>query len=197
MNTEFNDQEKQVNELYLVWVGDLEKDKCLKAFHARINKEDFEPKLMILHNHRNKITVGSDKGNPFGDYELNSIVCTCMLDQKHATIIRMPDGSFRLLDHSQNGTFLNYRKLSSYVNLSHGDVICFGHPDPKGIERGTVVEPFYWDLKYKVFIGLHDDVLLEIGKAINQEDIDQRNVPLNIKIEIADLEYKKLTSYVD
>lgn len=50
---------------------------------------------------------------------------------------------------------------------------------------------------YQVFIGLHDEVLLEIGKAINQEDIDQRNVPLNIKIEIADLEYKKLTSSVD
>nr|CUU98324.1 hypothetical transcript [Hymenolepis microstoma] len=194
VKSNFNTQQGGVNELYLIWVGDLERDERSKIFHTQVDRNDFEPKTMVIHSHRNKITVGSNEGNAFGDYELNSTLCSCLIDPRHATILRMPNGSFRLLDHSQNGTFLNYRKIASHANLSHGDIICFGHPDSAKIGHGNVVEPFYWDLKYKVFIGLHEEVLLKIGEAINAEEINRHDVSLTIQIEIAHLEYKKLTT---
>ncbi|VDO00225.1 unnamed protein product [Rodentolepis nana] len=196
-SSSFRSERSDFSELYLIWVGDFEKDERFARFHAQFDRNDFEPKTMSIHTHRNHISMGSKYGNPFGHYQLNSTLCSCLIDPQHATIRREPNGSFRLLDHSQSGTFVNYRRISNFADLSHGDIICFGHPDSTGIKRGKVVEPYYWDLKYKAFIGAQEDVLLKIGEALNKEEIDRTSVSLSIQLVIAMLEYEKLNTDTD
>ncbi|VDN15359.1 unnamed protein product [Dibothriocephalus latus] len=73
-----------------------------------------------------------------------------MISRNHATIERLLNGGFMLYDHSMNGTYINYMRVSGGVTLKHGDIVCFGHLNGANLKPGEDVAPFFSDLKYQV-----------------------------------------------
>ncbi|VUZ49862.1 unnamed protein product [Hymenolepis diminuta] len=88
-----------------------------------------------------------------------------MISRNHATIERLPDGGFILYDHSMNGTYVNYVRVSGGVTLKNGDIVCFGHLNGANLKPGDGVVPFFSDLKYQAFVGPTKQVAAAISKA--------------------------------
>ncbi|VDL60409.1 unnamed protein product [Hymenolepis diminuta] len=70
----------------------------------------------------------------------------------HSTITRCPDNSFVLSATALNKIFVNNKRIIGDVQLKEKDVISFGWPYNKPVQRGEVVDNFKYDLKYKVHI---------------------------------------------
>lgn len=137
-------------ELRLVWVGDIEKNKKYENIWNITKTGNFQPKLMILQEPLNRIIIGCKADQGGAMHQLESIEPSCILYLHHATIIRKPGGSFRILDHSSKHLLVNNKTFAGHADLKQGDIICFGFPETVKIEDGAIKEPFYWDLKYRV-----------------------------------------------
>lgn len=78
---------------------------------------------------------------------LFSTVNPRMISRLH-TEFRLQKGACYLVDHSLNGTYLNYRRPDTAELLKPGDVICFGHVNGYNIKAGESVPVFKSELKF-------------------------------------------------
>ncbi|KAL3319135.1 Transcription factor 19 [Cichlidogyrus casuarinus] len=137
----------------LVWIGDLDQDKQKMATYPNISDERYRPKKISMSQNQREIKIGRINSKNPPDFPIESCINTRMISRNHATIERLSKGGFMLYDHSMNGTYVNYTRVTGGVTLNQGDLICFGHLNGANLKPGESVSPFFSDLKYKVEIG--------------------------------------------
>ncbi|VEL27997.1 unnamed protein product, partial [Protopolystoma xenopodis] len=134
----------------LVWIGDLDQDKRQAASYNSISNEKYRPKRIELKPSQKEIRIGRINSKNPPDYPIESCINSRMISRNHATIERLSKGGCMLYDHSMNGTYINYTRVTGGAILKHGDIICFGHLNGANLKPGETVSSFYSDLKYKV-----------------------------------------------
>ncbi|VDD77532.1 unnamed protein product, partial [Mesocestoides corti] len=143
----------------LLWVGDLNQDKRMANASMKISDERYRPKLIELKEGQKEIRIGRLNSTNPPHYLIESCINKRMISRNHATIERLANGGFMLYDHSMNGTYVNYMRVSGGVTLKHGDIVCFGHLNGANLKPGEDVTPFFSDLKYQVYIGSTRDAI--------------------------------------
>ena len=134
----------------LLWIGDLNQDKRMVNSSMKVSDERFRPKLIELKEGQDEIRIGRLNSTNPPNYLIESCINKRMISRNHATIERLADGGFMLYDHSMNGTYVNFKRVTGGVTLNQGDIVCFGHLNGANLKPGDTVPPFYSDLKYKV-----------------------------------------------
>ncbi|VDM32595.1 unnamed protein product [Hydatigera taeniaeformis] len=149
----------------LLWVGDLNQDKRMASTSMKVSDERYRPKLIELKEGQKEIRIGRLNSTNPPHYLIESCINKRMISRNHATIERLPDGGFMLYDHSMNGTYVNYMRVSGGVTLKNGDIVCFGHLNGANLKPGDDVTPFFSDLKYQVYIGSPKEVAAATAAA--------------------------------
>lgn len=149
----------------LMWIGDLDKDKRMAGTSMKLSDERLRPKYIELKEDQKEIRIGRLNSTNPPNYVIESCINKRMISRNHATIERLPDGGFMLYDHSMNGTYVNYVRVSGGVTLKNGDIVCFGHLNGANLKPGDGVVPFFSDLKYQAFVGPTKQVATAIAKA--------------------------------
>ncbi|VDL97800.1 unnamed protein product [Schistocephalus solidus] len=134
----------------LMWVGDLNQDRKMQGLSTKVSDEKFRPKIIELKEGQKEIRIGRLNSTNPPHYTIESCINKRMISRNHATIERLLNGGFMLYDHSMNGTYINYMRVSGGVPLKHGDIVCFGHLNGANLKPGEDVAPFFSDLKYQV-----------------------------------------------
>uniref|UniRef100_A0A0X3PX69 FHA domain-containing protein n=1 Tax=Schistocephalus solidus TaxID=70667 RepID=A0A0X3PX69_SCHSO len=137
----------------LMWVGDLNQDRKMQGLSTKVSDEKFRPKIIELKEGQKEIRIGRLNSTNPPHYTIESCINKRMISRNHATIERLLNGGFMLYDHSMNGTYINYMRVSGGVPLKHGDIVCFGHLNGANLKPGEDVAPFFSDLKYQVYLG--------------------------------------------
>lgn len=132
-----------------MWIGDLDKDKRMAGTSMKLSDERLRPKYIELKEDQKEIRIGRLNSTNPPNYVIESCINKRMISRNHATIERLPDGGFILYDHSMNGTYVNYVRVSGGVTLKNGDIVCFGHLNGANLKPGDGVVPFFSDLKYQ------------------------------------------------
>lgn len=148
-----------------MWIGDLDKDKRMAGTSMKLSDERLRPKYIELKEDQKEIRIGRLNSTNPPNYLIESCINKRMISRNHATIERLPDGGFILYDHSMNGTYVNYVRVSGGVTLKNGDIVCFGHLNGANLKPGDGVVPFFSDLKYQAFVGPTKQVAAAIAKA--------------------------------
>ncbi|VDL60411.1 unnamed protein product [Hymenolepis diminuta] len=145
--------------LFLFWVGEIYP-----------NLAERQAKIIFMSPNQNKLTIGRryiestifqfDEEELLTQSELSIMPEVSLSSQMtelppagiHSTITRCPDNSFVLSATALNKIFVNNKRVDTNVKLKEKDVITFGWPYNKPVQRGEVVDNFKFDLKYKVHI---------------------------------------------
>lgn len=131
-----------------MWIGDLDQDRRQSGSSPASSKH--LPKRLELKLEQKEIKIGRINSKCPPDYTIESSINSRMISRNHATIERLCKGGFMLYDHSMNGTYVNYTRVTGGVVLKDGDIVCFGHLNGANLKPGETVSSFFSDLKYKV-----------------------------------------------
>ncbi|PAA58320.1 hypothetical protein BOX15_Mlig022068g1, partial [Macrostomum lignano] len=105
------------------------------------------PSVIIIRRQSTIIGRASSKTPP--DCVIESQVNPMMVSRKHAEVRAEEKGNrYFLVDHSLNGTYINYTRILSSKLLVVGDIICFGHVNGFNIKPGSTVNGFRSELKF-------------------------------------------------